>query len=150
MIENSFTMVTATDGETYSVQLRPNRPTVKDAGDGTFLVSGYVVALSGEAQQDIGEAAVWAYEGGAMMGESCAFVEEIRVDALTASLILASLEEEPPREPYDSLVSCPKGAPGCLCGDGWPPEQQCPDCREEHLRSSRCVCLPGPDIEKES
>lgn len=37
---------------------------------------------------------------------------------------------------------CRKGVPHCLCLVGFPPAEQCADCREEHLRFSRCVCSP--------
>jgi hypothetical protein len=32
--------------------------------------------------------------------------------------------------------------PGCLCRTGFPPDDQCPDCRQNKLRKSRCECPP--------
>lgn len=39
-------------------------------------------------------------------------------------------------------LGCQKGVRDCLCLVGFPPAEQCSDCREEGLRSSRCVCGP--------
>ena len=39
-------------------------------------------------------------------------------------------------------LGCQKGVRDCLCLVGFPPAEQCADCREEGLRSSRCVCDP--------
>jgi cytosine/adenosine deaminase-related metal-dependent hydrolase len=37
---------------------------------------------------------------------------------------------------------CRKQVEGCLCAVGFPPEQQCADCREDRIRDSRCECPP--------
>ena len=37
---------------------------------------------------------------------------------------------------------CRKGVPGCMCKINWPPDKQCPDCREDQPRDSYCVCPP--------
>jgi len=39
-------------------------------------------------------------------------------------------------------LECSKGVPGCKCAVGFKPEEQCPDCREDELRDSYCVCSP--------
>ena len=45
-----------------------------------------------------------------------------------------------------ATATCWKGLDSCKCRVGWPPEEQCADCREEQKRSSRCVCGSNDDI----
>jgi len=41
---------------------------------------------------------------------------------------------------------CHKGVFGCFCAVGYPPERQCPDCRDRwaagQFRDSYCICPP--------
>jgi len=43
-------------------------------------------------------------------------------------------------------VTCRKGSPTCYCLVGWPPAEQCPDCRDRwkpgEFRDSYCICPP--------
>jgi len=38
--------------------------------------------------------------------------------------------------------TCRKGVPNCKCLVGFKSEEQCPDCREDCDRDSRCICPP--------
>jgi len=70
------------------------------------------------------------------------------VDALKYGRGSTALELKSFRTAHDALKrvafgdDCHKCVPGCKCKSGFPPDEQCPDCKEDSPRSSYCVCPP--------
>ena len=64
------------------------------------------------------------------------FVQDVATDEAQEQSRRVFMPVAPPE------ATCQHGVPGCKCAVGWPPAEQCPDCREDEPRASYCVCGP--------